>query len=155
MSPLRLSHRWRRWRLLALLPLLGVAARASEAVDAVKHADVARVRATIAGNANELAALLSNGLIYGHADGRVQTKAEFIAAVISNQMKYEAYDYGPTQLVETAPGVVTMSGLARIKASAANQHVAFTLRFLAVWRNEGGQWRLFAYQSATVPPPAK
>jgi ketosteroid isomerase-like protein len=117
----------------------------------VEQADAARVRATIAGDATKLGDLLSDDLIYGHNDGRAQTKAEFIQAVASNQVKYQAFDYLDTKLTEVAPGVVTMTGRVRLKASRGDVRVEFTLRFLAVWRSESDQWRLYAYQSARLP----
>ena len=120
----------------------------------MQAADAARVQATLAGDATRLGELLSDGLIYGHNDGRAQTKTEFVQAVASNQVKYQAFDYLETKLAETAPGVVTMTGRVRLKASRDDVRVEFTLRFLAVWRNEDGHWRLYAYQSARLPDAA-
>lgn len=118
---------------------------------AVQQADAARVKATISGDARRLAELLSDDLSYGQNDGRIQTKAEFVGAVTSNRVKYEAFDYEDAKFVETAPGVVTMTGLVHLKVSRGSTRVEFTLRFLAVWRDEKGQWRLHAYQSSRVP----
>jgi ketosteroid isomerase-like protein len=141
-------------RLLIPFFFLGVAAplwAASDALAEVKRADAARVKATISGDATRLAALLADDLSYGHSDGRVQTKAEFISAVSNNQIKYESIDYAETKLRETAPGVVTMTGRVHLKARGGNVQVQFTLRFLAVWREEAGQWRMHAYQSTRLP----
>jgi ketosteroid isomerase-like protein len=124
---------------------------ASDAIAAVQRADAARVKATIAGDAARLGELLTDDLIYGHNDGRVQTKSEFISAVASNQVKYEAFDYDETKWLETAPHVVTVTGRLHLKVSRGATRVEFALRFLAVWREEGGQWRLHAYQSARLP----
>lgn len=124
---------------------------ADENLAAVKRADTARVQATISGDAARLRALLADDLSYGHNDGRVQTKTEFINAVASKQSRYEAVDYLETNLKETAPGVATMTGRVRLKVSRGEVRVEFTLRFLAVWREENGQWRLHAYQSTRLP----
>jgi hypothetical protein len=120
------------------------------AIAAVKRADVARVEATVAGNVESLGRLLSEDLTYGHADGRIQTKADFIAAVGSNRVHYQAYDYLEAHMAAVGASVVTMTGRVRLKATAAGKEVAFTLRFLAVWRQEGSDWRLYAYQSAPI-----
>ena len=124
---------------------------AANAIQEVQRADAARVKATIAGDAARLSELLTDDLLYGHNDGRVQTKTEFINAVTSNQVKYEAFDYEETKLVETAPHVVTMTGRVHLKVSRGSTRVEFGLRFLAVWREDNGQWRLHAYQSARLP----
>jgi ketosteroid isomerase-like protein len=131
--------------------------RAADAIAEVQRADAARVKATIAGDAERLGELLTEDLLYGHNDGRVQTKAEFINAVTGNQIKYEAFDYEDTKLVETAPHVVTMTGRVHLKVSRGSTRVEFGIRFLAVWREDNGKWRLHAYQSARLPeatPPA-
>jgi len=135
--------------LLAALPL-----RAGSLEEDVRAADASRVLATIAGNVARLGPLLSNGLLYTHADGRVQTKAEFLAAVKTAQIKYEAYNYADVKVTRVTDDVAYMSGRARLRATAGALHVEFTLSFLSVWRREDGAWRLLAYQSAKLSEPA-
>ena len=120
----------------------------------MRAADTSRVLATIAGNVTRLEPLLSNSLHYMHADGRVQTKAEFLAAVKTAQIKYEAYNYGDVKVTRVTDDVALMSGRARLRATAGTLHVEFTLSFLSVWRREDGAWRMVAYQSAKLSEPA-
>ena len=143
-------------RLLPLFPLLLLLARplcAGTVEEEVKVADTARVLCTLRGDTDRLARLLSDSLIYGHADGRVQTKEVFLAAVRTNRIKYEAYDYQETKITRVTDDVAIMTGHAQLKASAGTEHVAFALRFLSVWRREDGVWRLFAYQSSRLDDP--
>jgi hypothetical protein len=134
---------------LATLPL-----RAASLEEDVRAADTSRVLATIAGNVTRLEPLLSNALVYMHADGRVQTKGEFLAAVKSAQIKYEAYTYGDVKVTRVTDDVALMSGRARLRATAGTLHVEFALSFLSVWRREDGAWRMLAYQSAKLSEPA-
>lgn len=140
-----------RFSLLALFLLLVLRATAAPLADEVRAADSARIMATIAGDTTRLAPLLSDDLSYGHADGRVQTKADFLGAVSAARVKYEAYDYEEVGVRSVDDNVATMSGRAKLRATAAGQHVEFRLRFLALWRRESGAWRLLAYQSAVLP----
>ena len=133
---------------LAVLPL-----RATTPEADVRAADTARVLATIAGNVTRLDPLLSDALSYAHADGRVQTKAEFLAAVKSARLKYEAYDYDDVKVTRVTDDVTLLTGTAHLRAVAGGLRVAFALKFLAVWRREAGTWRLFAYQSAKLSEP--
>ena len=138
-------------RLAACLVLLGLVclpARAISVADEVRAADTARVLATVRGDLPRVTSLLSEQLHYGHADGRVQTKAQFIAAVRTSQMKYEAYDYLEREVTPVTDDVATMSGRAKLRVSVAGKQLEFIIRFLAVWRREAGDWRLLAYQSA-------
>jgi ketosteroid isomerase-like protein len=124
--------------------------RAGQWEDEVRAADTARVMATIAGKAERLGPILSDALTYAHADGRVQSKAEFLNAVRAGRIKYEAYDYDDVKVSRVTDDVATMSGRARLRASAGDVRVEFSLKFLSVWRREDGTWRLFAYQSARL-----
>jgi ketosteroid isomerase-like protein len=133
---------------------LNPASRATPLQEEVRTADTARIMATIAGDVTRLAPLLADALTYGHADGRVQTKADFLAAVRSNRLQYEAYDYEELHIVRASDDVAIMTGRAKVRAAAGNNRIAFRLRFLAVWRREDGAWRLSAYQSAPLPESA-
>ena len=126
-------------------------AHASSLQEEVRAADTRRVMATIAGDADRVADLLSDDLRYGHADGRVQTKDEFLAAVRSSRMRYEAYDYEEMQIDRASDEIAITTGRASLRVRTTEQHLAFRLRFLAVWRHEAGNWRLLAYQSAQLP----
>lgn len=137
--------------LLVLLFLGPPPVFAGSPVEEVRRADAARVMATIAADANRLESLLSDQLTYGHADGRVQTKADLLAALRSSHLRYEVYDYEELQITPVNAEAAVMSGLARLVASAGEKRVAFRLRFLGVWRREAGVWRLQAYQSTQLP----
>ena len=143
------------FHLLLLFVLVAGRVSAASLQEEVRATDAARIMATIAGDTTRLAPLLSDALIYGHADGRVQTKDEFLGAVKSSRMKYEAYDYEELQIDRVSDDVATMTGRARLRAVAGGKTIAFRLRFLAVWRREAGKWQLQAYQSAPLTAPAR
>lgn len=136
---------------LLLLVLATAPGFAASPQEEVRAADTARIMATIAGDAARLEPLLSDALSYGHADGRVQNKADFLAALKTVRVKYEAYDYEELHIARVSDDVATMTGRAKLRATAAGKTVAFRLRFLAVWRREDGAWRLCAYQSVPLP----
>lgn len=121
---------------------------------AVRAADQERLAATLAGDTLKLGQLLSNDLLYAHSDGRVQTKAQFIAAVAGNRTKYLSVTPHDLVLQAITPAAVAMSGRARLVVLANEQRLEFALRFLAVWRLEEGRWRLFAYQSSLLAEPS-
>lgn len=140
--------------LCAALATLPAATRADDdAFAAVRQADERRLAATIAGDTAALAELLSEELRYAHSDGRVQTKAQFIAAVAGSRLKYLSVTPEDVVLQPIAPGAVAMHGRARLVVAAEERRLEFTLRFLSVWREETGQWRLFAYQSTPLADP--
>ena len=146
-----------RLRLLFLLPLFALAASAEElpAFAAVRAADQERIAATIARDTARLSAVLSQDLHYANADGRVQTKVQFLAAVRESSARYLAVEPRDVKLLAADNGAVTMMGRAHILADDEGRRIQLVLQFLAVWREENGHWRLLAYQStpaSTVRP---
>ncbi len=135
-----------------LVAVFFVNAFAAEATDftAVGEADQQRLALTLAGDTAKLSDLLSDELHYAHPDGRVQTKAQLIAAVASNKVKYLSFVPYDVAYQSISAGAVAMNGCARLTAETGGQHVQVTLRFLAVWRQESGHWRLLAYQSSQL-----
>lgn len=120
---------------------------------AVARADQQRIAATIAGNTDQLSALLADDLHYAYSDGRVQTKAQFLAATASNPVKYLSVVPREVRFQRIAAGAVAMNGVARAEAITDGKRVEFTFRFLAVWREDAEQWKLLAYQSSALLKP--
>ena len=133
---------------LAALPL-----RAETVEEEVRVADTARVLASLRGDADRLSRLLSDGLIYCHISGKVQTKEVLLAAVRTNRIKYETYDYREKKITRMSDDLAVLTGQVHLKASAGKEHVEFEIRILCVWRRENGEWRLFAYQSTKLDDP--
>jgi ketosteroid isomerase-like protein len=143
-------------RLALVLPLLGLLAlplNAATLEDEVEAADKARVQAMLAGDADQLARVLSDQLIYGYAEGREQSKDAFLAMVRSSNSKFKAYDYLETRITPVTSDVATKDGRVHIRSSSKDKQTDFTIRFLAIWHREAGMWRLVAYQSAKLPNP--
>jgi ketosteroid isomerase-like protein len=138
-------------RLSALLIIWGGRALADDLSD-VRAAEAQRLAATISGDTARLARLLSDDLRYAHSDGRVQTKGQFVAAVAGSRIKYLAITPEAVEWQPVNAGAWCESGRARLVAMADGRRAEFTLRFLAVWRQESGSWRLLSYQSSQLAP---
>jgi hypothetical protein len=143
-------------RLLPLFALAFVTVRAAEdpAIAGVRSADAERVAATKAADRTRLQTVLSDDLRYAHSSGKVDTKASYIESLVSHATVYESVDYKEQNFKLIAPGIVTMSGRAVIKAGAPGAVNELDLNFLAIWRQENGHWRFIAWQSNKLVPPA-
>lgn len=138
--------------LLFSLLFLTVGLRADESrLAALEAADDARVAAMMQPTAEALGAIFSDELHYAHSSGALDTKASFIEALVSGKTKYLAMDSVERQFTFPAPGIALMSGRADIKVSSAKGEASLKLAYLAVWREEGGQWRFLAWQSCRLP----
>ena len=124
-------------------------------LSAVKAADKTRVTAMQTADRDQLTAIFSDELRYAHSTGVVDTKTSFIDVLTSGKTKYVGYDYEEQSFTFPAPGIALMSGRAHVKAETANGTMDSVLSFLAVWREENGQWKFLAWQSCKLPPATK
>lgn len=131
------------------------AAANDKVIAAVRAADDARVAASVAVDREKLNAVYSNELRYAHSSGKIDTKASFIASLVSKEAVYFAVDYQERNFVPVAPGIVLMNGRGSFKVSTGGApRQDLDLRFLAVWREEQGTWRMIAWQSNRQPAAA-
>jgi ketosteroid isomerase-like protein len=135
----------------ALIGLLPVTAMAGDKED-VRAADLRRISALIHADRAALDAVLADDLSYGHSDGRLQTKAELLAALTAGAVTYQSYD-GPPPAVRIQETVALLSGIAELEATARGTKVKLWLRYLAVYEKRDGAWRLTAYQSTRLEQP--
>lgn len=140
-------------RLLTVLAITFVPLRAADETRTatLQSADDARVAATLAGDRTKLAAIFSDELRYAHSSGNVDTKASFMDALAAGRLKYVAWEYVERNFSFPAPGIALMSGRTRIKVAKADGEMEMLLSYLAVWREEKGQWRFLAWQSGKLP----
>lgn len=145
--------------LLALLFLAFVApllaADDTAVIAALTKADDERTSAIQAGDRARLTAIFSDELRYAHSSGKVDTKASYIDALTSKATTYHGFDYKERTFKKVGPGVALMSGRVITKTSSGGgKPNELDLSFLAVWREENGQWKFLAWQSCRLNPPA-
>ena len=143
---------------LLLLPLLALTLaplRAAEEprLEKLRAADDERVAAVMAGDRARLGAIFSDDLRYAHSSGAVDDKASYTEALATGKTKYTAWNYEERNFTFPAPGVALMTGRTHINVTNATGATDMTLNFLAVWREENGQWRFLAWQSCKLPGP--
>jgi ketosteroid isomerase-like protein len=139
--------------LSALLAVPAGSLRADETgrQSAVRAADDARIAAMRTPDKTKLEAIFSDQLRYAHSNGVVDTKSSFVEILTSGETKYLGYDHLEREFSFPAPGIALMSGRARIQAESDKGKVDSVLSYLAVWREEGGQWKFLAWQSCRLP----
>jgi len=123
-------------------------------VAAVQAADDARIVAMRSADRDKLNAIFSDDLRYAHSSGVVDTKASFIKVLGSGKTKYLGYEHKDRTITLPAPGIAIIAGQARIQAESDSGKMDNVLSYLAVWREENGQWRFLAWQSCKLPVAA-
>src|SRR6187455_1487346 len=138
-----------RWTMLGGL-MLGLVqmARAEPAVISVVRADKARLTAMMAGNGQALDALLSDQLRFVHSDGRVESKADYVKNLMAGDTEYADAKTSELETMQVSPDVVVILGVQQMRKRLGPDWSDIKLRYLAVWRNDSGTWRMMAWQSA-------
>ncbi len=121
----------------------------SELTSRVIEADAARRRAMILGDVDALLALLADDLVWTHSSGAAESKAEFISAIASGNVRYEELHVEEDAIREEG-SLVLHTGVLRGVASRGGQNKNLHARFLAVWRFAQNMPELMAWQSTNV-----
>jgi hypothetical protein len=113
--------------------------------DAVENLRKALVNADRA----SLDKLTAAELSYGHSNGKVETKAEFVEALTSG-----ASDFVKIDLTEQTIKIVDKTALVRHRLSADTNNDGkpgtVNLYILLVWQKQKGDWKLLARQAVRV-----
>ena len=128
-----------------------VAQSAEEA--AVAKAVEALRQATFAQQKGQLEEVCAAELSYGHSDGRVESKAEFINGVMTRKATVKSLT-----LSEHTIAVVGTNAIARHRWTSESEldgkATTTKIGVLQVWLKQGGSWRLLARQAFRPPQPA-
>ncbi|MFO1449512.1 MAG: nuclear transport factor 2 family protein [Opitutaceae bacterium] len=116
-------------------------------VVAVFRADQERLDAMMSGNVSALARVLSDELVFVHSDGRVESKGDYVKNLLAGDTAYEKAGTADVRTLEPAKGVVILIGAQTMRKRLGGTWSDVSLRFMSVWRNEDGDWRMVAWQS--------
>jgi hypothetical protein len=109
-----------------------------------------RFQAMMQADTAVLDSILSDELTYIHTSGQVDTKAQFIEALRSGELKYESISPDDVKVrIHKAAAVV--AGHARMKVKSRGQTQSFSIRFLDVYARRNDRWQMVAWQSTRVP----
>jgi hypothetical protein len=122
---------------------------AEELIQAAVAADIQRTAALVAADTKALDQLCGDELIFGHADGRIQSKAELLASLSAGDIRYFAINPGQREVRLLAEAVALVFSSAELLVGTAENARPLKIRYLAVYRFDARLgWRLTAYQSS-------
>jgi ketosteroid isomerase-like protein len=93
--------------------------------------------------------LLADDLIYTHASGKSQTKAEYIEAVTNGPSRYESFNQTDTR-IRVYGDLAILSGYVDVKTPGRN---SYRVRTLEIYKKNQGQWQFSEKESVRVPNP--
>lgn len=142
---------------IALLAVaLATAAVAAEApattAAELTAAHARRFEAMVSRDLEALDGLLAEELTYTHSSGKVESKAEFLAALEGGGLRYlaiESEDEALRLYGDGSVGVITGTGRFRVRLGEREGEI--TLRYTSVYVHRDNRWRLTAWHSSAVP----
>jgi ketosteroid isomerase-like protein len=117
----------------------------------IKSLDARRLEALTQGDLQALDRILSKDLVYTHASGWRQTKAEFLASIRSGELRYHAFVMHDVSMRGYGNALI-VTGDAAAKVKAKGQELDVSLLFLEAYVKQEGRWQLVAWQSTRSEP---
>ena len=138
------------YSLILLLAFNTVFAQATETK--ILKLEKARFNAMISKDGNYLNSVLSDHLVYIHSNGSQDTKESFINSITSGKLQYFSIDVQNTD-IKINGSTAWIHGAAKMKVRNGNDApvMELSIRYLDIYRRDGGLWKLVAWQSARMP----
>lgn len=121
--------------------------------DRIAALEDVRHKAMIDRDVEALARLLSDRLTYTHSTALTESKKEYLASVAKGVYRYRDIKVSERD-IRVAGGAVLVTGRYTIDVLIDGQPKLLQSRFLNVWAQEGGDWRMIALQSTPIPAGA-
>lgn len=121
----------------------------TSAVDEVRSLELRRIEATRNNDAEALAPLLDDNLIYINSVGGIYDKESYLTDMRTHCLTYDRdFDVLETD-ARTFEDLVILIGVMLGHSRFEGEQQVFHFRCLSIWRRNDGQWRMVAWQSSS------
>ena len=118
--------------------------------DAIIALDQKRMQATVKQDYATLESIIADDLIYTHSTARIDTKESLIGNMKSGRTVYTGLEASDVVAQDLGSAVV-LTGVARVNVNSNGNPVSFGIRFVNVYANRGGEWKMVTWQSTKTP----
>jgi hypothetical protein len=116
---------------------------------AVREQERLRIEATRQNDADVLAPLFHEQLIYVNSAGEVFDKERYLHSIRTHSLTYDRdFDVHETE-VRALDNVIILAGLMLGHSRLDGEQQVFHFPCIGVWRKDSGQWRMLAWQSSS------
>ena len=112
---------------------------------AVKQNVEALREALLKADKAQLERLSADQISYGHSDGRVQNKAEFIDGVMTRKANVKSINF-PDLKIAVAGDAAIARHIYESESETDGKPNSVKIGALTVWQKQGGNWKLLARQ---------
>ena len=118
--------------------------------DAIIALDQKRMEASVKQDFATLESIIADDLIYTHSTARIDTKESLIGNMKSGSTVYTGLEASDVVAQDLGSAVV-LTGVARVNVNSNGNPVSFGIRFVNVYANRGGEWKMVTWQSTKTP----
>ncbi len=101
-------------------------------------------RAQLESNVDELDALIADDLLFSGPNGHLFTKEDDLRMHRDGSMKVLTFEPLDTKINVSAPTIAVCTVLARVSGILQGSALEGTFRYMRVWQENSGQWRIVA-----------
>jgi ketosteroid isomerase-like protein len=109
-----------------------------------------RYRAMCEADADTLAQLLADSLVYTHSYGGADTKASYLDGIRSKKWVYRSIER-PVEDIQVHGDCAVVTGQVRIELLSDGKPKTLNSRFTNVWVKGAKGWQMLAWQSTPLP----
>ena len=102
------------------------------------------------GDKAKLDQVTASQLSYGHSDGRVETKEQFITAVMNRKQKVKSLAY-PELKITVVGNAAVVRHIFLSESELEGKATTTRIGALQVWQKQDGAWKLLARQGFRLP----
>ncbi|MBV8120487.1 MAG: nuclear transport factor 2 family protein [Alphaproteobacteria bacterium] len=128
----------------SLVGSFGALADASDAAAVRNQVEVLR-KALLAADKADLQKLTADQLSYGHSDGRVQNKTQFIDGVLTRKAVIKSLTFPDLSIALAGDAAIVRHTFAS-ESESGGKTSNIRLSVLCVWQKQDGDWKLLARQ---------
>ena len=108
-------------------------------------------KAVLGKDKGTLEKLMADSILYSHSNGNLDTRAQFINNVMTENPKYEGFDYGDQKMVIFGNTAI-VRGKITVKDLLNGQRRTLELNAMQIWIKGPQGWTMVARQSTRLNP---
>jgi hypothetical protein len=94
--------------------------------------------------------LLHADLVYIHSNGLTESKADFVESVTTGRIVYKKTERSEVRAIRYGRRMGIVNGVLHVEGIIKGTPFDLRLRYTAVYRRAGRQWRLLRWQSTKM-----
>ena len=126
-----------------------VSAQGGDEAAVAQNVEILR-KAQLEAERAKLAQVTSDQVSYGHSDGRVETKEQFIDGVMNRKQVVKSLTFPDLKLSVVGDAAIVRH-IFLAESELDGKSTTTRIGALQVWQKQGGAWKLFARQGFRLP----